>query len=242
MEYIRRKSSIHLVKAPVNKGYAAGNNLGLKILKKQGGNDFYWILNNDTVVRENALAYLLDKMKSVNSSQATVINQTLMHDNAPEKIQAIGGKLLKPWMHAVHIGANKKVEEITPKDLKNVDYPVGASLFFNAAFIDVVGFMEEGYFLYFEEIDWMLNARKLDAEFIFCCEPIVFHKHGASTDNSGGISTAYSVRNRVRYAYRNEPLYFFHTILFALFFACKKLAKREWHILHPLIFPPHKRF
>jgi len=40
-----------------------------------------------------------------------------------------------------------------------MSYVVGASLLATAAFFDAVGAMCEDYFLYFEELDWVMRSR-----------------------------------------------------------------------------------
>ncbi len=46
-----------------NKGYSGGNNIGLKYMRMCGDGDFAWILNNDTVVDNMAMAELVSQMK-----------------------------------------------------------------------------------------------------------------------------------------------------------------------------------
>lgn len=40
-----------------------------------------------------------------------------------------------------------------------MDYVVGASMFVRKTFIEEVGYMSEDYFLYFEELDWILEVK-----------------------------------------------------------------------------------
>ena len=40
-----------------------------------------------------------------------------------------------------------------------MDYVVGASMFVRKTFIEEVGYMSEDYFLYFEELDWILRGK-----------------------------------------------------------------------------------
>lgn len=49
--------SVVLLRSPQNKGYAAGNNAGIRLLMRWGA-DVVWVLNNDTIVDKKALGVM----------------------------------------------------------------------------------------------------------------------------------------------------------------------------------------
>ena len=238
--YLLRKKEVSIIKAEKNLGYAAGNNIGIKYLENKYLPSYFWILNNDTVVTNDSLSTLLSKINGQGGNQALLINQMLMHYAEPNKVQALGGKLIRPWLSSEHIGENLLMDKISEIKTDDIQYPVGASLFFNRDYFEKAGFMDEGYFLYYEEIDWVLRAMDKGASLINCFSPIVFHKHGASTKKVSEVGIAYSVRNRLRFAARNDSLSVPFVIIFILIFCLKKVLKREWDVLKVLISPPHK--
>jgi GT2 family glycosyltransferase len=57
----------------------------------------------------------------------------------------------------------------------------GASMLASAAFIREIGLMQEDYFLYYEEVDWLLRARRMGWETWYVPSTCVTHRWGAST-------------------------------------------------------------
>jgi len=54
------ESWITLIASPVNGGFSAGNNIGLKAVEAEA----YLLLNSDTIVRENAIKILLENLQT----------------------------------------------------------------------------------------------------------------------------------------------------------------------------------
>ncbi|MBT0653017.1 glycosyltransferase family 2 protein [Geomobilimonas luticola] len=200
-----------LIRCGKNLGFAGGNNVGFRYALARDDMDYAWLLNNDTVVRPDALSRMVDRLKA--SPGAGMCGATLLHYHAPQKVQALGGALYCKWFAlAWHLGrwrrwGNKvnreKVEHLT-------DYPVGASLMVSRRFLDDVGLMCEDYFLYFEEIDWVLRG-KGRYKIVYAPESIVYHKVGASIGTSSNpaqkseVCDYYNARNRILFTRRFYP-------------------------------------
>ena len=196
-----------------NKGYAAGNNVGIKYALTKGGASFFWILNNDTEVESNSLDYLIKF--NISKPSIKIMGNTLLFHHNPSHIQALGGGYNK-WFGT---GYNLHEGEVWDKnkiyDFSQLKYPVGASIFVSNEFITKVGLMTEDYFLFYEEIDWIKRGEKYFNNFIgICTEAIVYHKEGASMGNNkkeklvSAFSDYYSLRNRIKFARR----FYFYTL------------------------------
>lgn len=88
------------------------------------------------------------------------------------------------------------------------------------ACLDKIGLMEERYFLYFEDLDWGLRAkRRGDIGYAF--DSVVYHK-GGTTIGTGPVTTIsefatyLSFRNRVLFVYANFPAWLIWTALIAV--------------------------
>jgi GT2 family glycosyltransferase len=94
---------------------------------------------------------------------------------------------------------------------RRTDFVLGASLAVSRAFLETVGFMEESYFLYFEEMDWSVRNRGRFA-IAFAHGAVVFHKEGGSIGSSSAkgqrsdMSEYYLLRSRLKFYRRNYPL------------------------------------
>ena len=88
-------NNLILIDNRANLGYAAGNNVGIRYALSQRDLSFGWILNNDTVVHEEALGYLVNKM--VKNPEIGMCGSTLLYRHDPKKIQALGGFKYSPF-------------------------------------------------------------------------------------------------------------------------------------------------
>lgn len=95
----------------------------------------------------------------------------------------------------------------------DIDYPVGASLLVDEEYLERVGPMEESYFLYYEEMDWVERGRRFGYRPVVALGSRLRHKEGASTGSRGGVrhksllSERHGVVNRLRITRRFWPAY-----------------------------------
>lgn len=177
---IEFNEKITFIKADKNRGFAAGNNIAIrKVLALENVADYFWVLNNDTVVKENSLQLLVKKMNVLRTQKTNVgiLGNKLLYYDQPDKIQALGGRYNKYLARSSHIAEGFDLNYVIKM---KPDYVVGASMFVDIAFIKDVGLMCEDYFLYFEELDWITRGRKKGWDIDFCYNSIVYHKEGGS--------------------------------------------------------------
>jgi len=241
----KHHKKVHIIQSDSNSGYAAGNNIGLQYLAAFESITYFWILNNDTVITSDALTKLNDSFKANQATQSGntgILAQKLLDYQHPKKIQALGGYLTRPFMTSNHVaeGQNDATSEILEPFLTQVEYPVGAAMFFSRRFLEHAEYMNEGYFLYYEEIDWIKRSLNKAQTLGYCLDSIVFHKEGATTSKSEQISRlsyAYAIRNRVRYAWRNEQLYFPLTLLYTILVLIKHLISGRYKLVKRVVWP-----
>jgi GT2 family glycosyltransferase len=175
---------IVFVKANQNKGFAAGNNIALKYILKFGTPDSYiWLLNNDTVVDKEALSIIVEQM-SLHQEEKCIYGTPLLDYYNPTTIQLIGGVYNKKTGLSSHFGeGNAKDDYETNFDevVKKIDYPTGASMLIKMSFLRELGLINEDYFLFFEELDWVSRAKVIGGKVSILNCFGVFHKQGEST-------------------------------------------------------------
>lgn len=184
--------SLILLKIEENKGFSGGNNVGINFALKQKDTKYIWLLNNDTVIKRDTLTQLIGYFKS--RKNIGICGSKLMQYYNPDSVQSLGGRYNK-W-----IGTNSNIKKI--REMKKMDYVIGASMLVSKELINDIGMLSEDYFLYFEELDWALRA-KMKYTIDCACSSIVYHKEGASIgSNSNGklrseLSDYYLIRNRL---------------------------------------------
>jgi len=218
-----------------NAGFAGGMNCGLKHLLAMPHIGYMWLVNNDTVVDEMAAPQLLEATRKW--PEVGIWGCRVEWFDKPGEIQVAGGCTYD----------RARARGIPNRDLAApmigcFDYIAGCAMFVPRAFLEDVGVMEEGYFLYFEEIDWAARAR---ARWQLGWVPgaIIRHKEGASIgSNSCGrpsdLSLFYITRNRLLFTRKRLRSYLWRVrarLLFeVLVYARRRDAKAVRIILNAL--------
>ncbi|MBE9585156.1 glycosyltransferase family 2 protein [Mucilaginibacter sp. JRF] len=196
-----------------NRGFAAANNIALNYILKTGEkDDFIWILNNDTVIDKYSLTNLLN-FYSNGDSYDKLIGAKLMHYHDRNTLQAIAATYNK-WLGITkHIGDGETdVGQYDKYEVKKTDYIVGACMFLPFEYLQKVGVLNEQYFLFYEELDWLLSAAKLNLGYAVQPKAIIYHKEGstirgAKESKNMDVADYYINVNRIRFTLKWYPSY-----------------------------------
>jgi GT2 family glycosyltransferase len=217
-----------------NFGFAGGCNMGIRYALQQQDCDYIWLLNNDTVVDEKALQALA--MYSQEHPR-TICGSTLRYYYEPQRIQALGNSLNR-FFGTTHFITDEK-------NIENIDFLVGASMFVPKDAFIKKGLLSEEYFLYYEEADFWQQCKE---EYRFICvkKSVVYHKEGASIGGNNRdkkkkslLSDYYSIRNRILFMRKYFPHYMITVylgLLVAIFNRIKrKQFSRIWMIIQLMV-------
>jgi GT2 family glycosyltransferase len=194
-----------------------------------------WLLNTDTEADPSALKTLEECIEQ--DPRIGMVGSVLFYHDEPEVIQAVGGVQFNYWrMRGSQIGqgltkANADIQALTKTPLS---YVAGASMFVSSKFVLDVGLMYEGYFLYFEELDWATRASGRWT-MATSAQSIVFHKEGGAIGTSTRavrslLSQYYLTRNGLIFIKRHRPAFLF-VALVNNFYTCIKLALTgQWQL------------
>lgn len=226
-------AKLTFIAAKRNRGFAAGTNLGMRFALKFRETAYVWCLNNDTVVAPDAARALLTRMDATH--HVGLCGTQIRYYHRPGYWQALNGQrfnLLTGNSRA--IGRDMPVSR--PFDPKTVqeqtDFVVGASLAVSRPFLEKVGYMNEDYFLYFEEMDWAVRNQNRFAT-AFAHGAIIYHKAGASIGSSSEkgqrspLSEYYLVRSRLQFYRRNFPVLYPLQFPLGLVIMARRLWRRQ---------------
>ncbi len=202
---------LSILQAKSNEGFAAANNLGLRYGLAHGYRDF-WLLNNDTIVAPDALQAIEATLASQPGYGLCGTTVALYH--RPDKVQCFGGaRYDRNRAGSMYIGYEQPLTPLPSRETveRELDMIVGASMIVSRDFLLQVGLMNEGYFLYFEEMDWSCrNGGRFPQ--IYAPEAIVYHKHGGTIGESstrrkktGPLALRYLHPNRLVFTARYFP-------------------------------------
>ncbi|TVO57620.1 glycosyltransferase family 2 protein [Denitromonas halophila] len=227
-------SQFVFVRIPENLGFAGGNNVGLRYAQQAQDGDIYWLLNNDTVVDPASLSLISKKFGK--NPACGMVGTTIFHYIDSGEIQYACGAEANKWLATIKPVLEKKrsgqsVDHFELAVEKRVSYVSGASLAISARFIDRVGFMEEIYFLYYEELDWAVRMPP-DLRIGYASEAVVYHKEGAviggktvSSGPKGYIAEHYSARNKIIFTRKHKLAALLPVVCMVLLSALSRVLK-----------------
>lgn len=192
-----------------NGGFSYGNNLAAKHFADLDVSHF-WMLNPDTYPTEHSLANLLTVFDRYPESGA--VGSRLQDTDGTRQIAAFNfPRPLGEFVNMLRAGAVERlfsryvVASTLPEKLHKVDWVAGASMLLRWEDFKSVGFMDEGYFLYFEEVDLCFKIGQLGRSIYYAPQSVVVHHVGAAT----GISdTRKKAPRRPRYWFNSRRRYF----------------------------------
>lgn len=186
-----------------NYGYAGGNNIGI-LYALHKGYSYVWIINNDAVVEENSLLEMV-KVAESNPRVGIVGSKVYFYDD-PVKLWFAGGKVNKLTGITKHIGIGEKdLGQYNMK--KNVDYITGCNLLIKKSCLNDIGLFDENYFLYYEDTDLSIRAKKKGWSIVFIPITGVWHKieSGRKSLSKSLLENYYFTRNKLYFIKKNYP-------------------------------------
>jgi len=212
-----------------NKGYAHGVNLGIKAALSQNIARF-GVVNPDIIFDtyftqscKHALdqfpnsiiggkifyahGYEYHKYKDTSSTlQAPLADSsTLAAQASKDTIWYAGGRI--DWAHATshHIGVDDLDHPMYDQPILT-DFVTGCCMVYDKSVYEKVGKWDEGYFMYYEDTDYCMRAKKKGVPIRY--EPMIklWHKNAQSTGGSGSdFHTKAMERSRTRFALKYAP-------------------------------------
>jgi N-acetylglucosaminyl-diphospho-decaprenol L-rhamnosyltransferase len=178
----RFESWARVICSPDNNGFSAGNNLGIKSIDS----DKYLLLNSDTIVRPNAIRELLHAA-NLHPDAGIIAPRLEWTDGTPQQScfptrtpryeffsSAGTGFLEKAFGHK---GYSLPISD-TPCAAEWVSF---AAVLIRKSVFEKIGLLDEGFFMYFEDMDFCYRARKAGIGILYWPHARVVHLRGGSS-------------------------------------------------------------
>lgn len=151
---------------PHNGGFAAGNNAAIqRALCSDDPPDYVLLLNPDTVVRAGAVTSLLDFMDAW-PTVGIAGSRLEDPDGRPQRSAFRFPSVASELENGLRLGVVSKLLESSvvappvPEGRCETDWVAGASMIVRREVFGAAGLLDEGYFMYFEELDFCLRAKR----------------------------------------------------------------------------------
>jgi N-acetylglucosaminyl-diphospho-decaprenol L-rhamnosyltransferase len=197
---------VRLITNEENRGFTAANNQGLAASRGR----FLLLLNPDTEVVGDALGVMLRTMEE--HPKIGVLGPRLLYPDGslqPSRRRfptfataLVESTVVQEWWRDNRILRHYYMDDIPAADsgqVQQVDWLVGACLLVRREVYDQVGRLDEGFFMYSEELDWCRRIKEAGWEIAYFPEATVIHHEGKSSEQVVPARHIHFQSSKVRY-------------------------------------------
>ena len=212
---IKHQASLKVILNDRNLGFCEGNNIGVRYALAQGY-DYIMLLNSDTIIKDCFWEPLVDFLE--NNEKVGVVTPKIYfapgyeyHSKRYKKsdqgkvIWSMGGVI--DWDNV--IGANRGVDEIDQGQYDQpveVDFASGCCFLARAEVWKRVNFLEEKYFMYYEDDDFSQKAKRAGWKVYYVPQARIWHLNAGSSRVGSSLQDYFIIRNRLLFGLRFAPL------------------------------------
>ena len=145
----KKYNELCYIKNSKNLGFAKGVNIGIKEALKQGAG-YVLLCNPDAFVDGQCVSYLVRQ-----AEKEIGIYSPVIYHKTKGSVWFCGGKINYIRQYATH-----KFFSQIPKKAYFSEYISGCVMFISKEVFEKVGFFDENFFLYYEDVDFSLRAQR----------------------------------------------------------------------------------
>ncbi len=168
---------VRMIRNRENAGFAAANNQAMK-RALEGGADFVWLLNNDTVAPPDALGRLVG---GAEPPEVGLTSPVIYFDAPGGKLQFCGSVIDWKNRRIVHLDGLEALAAVGPGENLSL---WGTALLIKREVIGKIGYLSEKYFAYHEDEEYCLRAARAGYRCIVVPEARIVHKNSRSTGSN----------------------------------------------------------
>lgn len=179
---------LHIINNKKNYGFAAGVNIGIRYsLDKKA--EAIFLLNNDTIMGKDflkKLANVLEKNKKIG-----IVGPAISFHKQGKTLYDLGGKVNLLIGRTQHSNVG-----VIPCNypLQIVQYISGCCMLIARDVFEKIGFLDEAFFLYYEDVDFCLRAKQKGFDTALLPEVTIYHE----LSKAAGKVSAFSVYHQTK--------------------------------------------
>ena len=163
LEQMPESTPVQLIRSATNSGFSGGHNQGIAAAEA----DFYLVLNSDAVLRPGFLRTMLDAARTM--PDAGLFAPVIEYDDGAIQDSCFrfptpASELIRTARSSVITHLLKRYEVSLGPDPApdQIQWASFACILLRGDMIRAIGPMDEGYFLYFEDVEYCLRAARAD--------------------------------------------------------------------------------
>jgi GT2 family glycosyltransferase len=212
---------IKIIKNTTNLGFAKAANIGFKA----SSSAYVLLLNPDTIISNDTLNNCIDFL----SKNQIIDVLGVKHLNMNGDVVHSCTKFPKPLNFVYNsIGLSKILphvfESATSMPIsahlssKMVDHIIGAFMFMRKEIFESVGYFDERFFVYKEDLDFSQRLSKKNGISYYNSEISIVHIGGGTTEKVKSFRLALSIKSNIQYAKKHFSIFGYILVLFTTFF------------------------
>jgi len=198
---------VELRVSPANSGFSGGNNMGISALEAK----YYLLLNSDTLVRKGAISTLLNA--AINNEEAGLISPRLEWPDAiPQESCFRFHTPISQLIGSANTGFITKVLQkysvpfAVSEQPAYYDWTSFACVLIRAEVFKQIGLMDDGYFMYFEDVAFAYHAQQAGWKVLNIPDAHVVHLRGGSSPLKSQVKLG---KRLPRYFYESRTRFFY---------------------------------
>jgi hypothetical protein len=203
---------VEVVESAYNSGFSAGNNLGIAAGQRLGGFDAFLLVNSDTIIHKGALqalSYALWKEPTIG-----LVGPRLEWPSG--EVQPSCFRAISPTTELAGAAKTGALSRLVCGDLplsigsengtqpETLDWISFACALVRNEAISAIGPMDEGFFMYFEDVDYCRRANQAGWRIAYVPEARVVHLRGGVTPDEFSENER---KRRPRFYYESRSRY-----------------------------------
>jgi len=196
-EYLKKikQKNLFVIFNQQNFGFAKANNQAIK--KSRG--KYILLLNSDTLVKNDSLIKLLEFAQK--HPDAGVVAPRLLNQDGSIQASCFHLPSLKNVFREYFLNQKGRFSKYAPKinHPVEVEAVVGAAFLITPAALDRVGFLDERYFMYFEDLDYCRRTARAGLKVFYLPGVEIFHLHGVSGQKLKDKPSNWLIQSSKRY-------------------------------------------
>ncbi len=225
-----------LIRNSGNEGFARGCNIGIR----SAAGEYFLLLNNDTEVAPDFLDKLVLAIES--GPRIAAVGARILSYDPPHSVQYAGATI--PDRFTGRTQSTLVSPQTDPGSVRETGAAHGAAMLISRKAAEDIGLLYEGYFAYYEEVDWCCRAKRKGYRVLVAGGSVVLHKGldmAAIPWKMSPFQMNLMTRNRIIFMRRNFDLFSF--AVFCAYFtafviplkAAGMMLSGRWALLAPLL-------
>ncbi|MCX7853027.1 MAG: glycosyltransferase family 2 protein [Caldilineales bacterium] len=196
--------AVRVMANATNRGFTAGNNQALAVARGA----FFFLLNPDTEVQPDAIAELHRFL--VAHPDVGIVGPRLLYpdgslQSSRRRFPTLAtlfteSTVVQEYLPGLAVFRRYTLADVSPDRPQPVDWVVGAAMLVRREVYEQIGGLDEGFFMYAEEMDWCRRAQAAGWKVAYDPAAVVIHHEARSSEQVAAARLIYFFGSRVRYA------------------------------------------